>query len=95
MAQLGKMKRFECGGNCDCGRVLEIHRWIAGFHLTLIDPDFEADEVLSLDELGERVAQASTDSFWVYGDNGNEGTINLTDAQLADLRAWALGEVAA
>ncbi len=95
MPQLGEMKRYECGDNrCDCGRVLEIHRSTAGFHVTLIDPGFEADDVLNEGELVQQMADAVADGeFWVYGGEGNEGSIALTDAQIADLRAWALGEV--
>ncbi len=82
---------------CDCGRTVTIERGGAEYLLTGTDPDFEVVEIVDLTELAERIRDATDgaeQTFDVYGDYFCL-TLSLTDGQLADLRAWALGEVAA
>ena len=86
-------RTYKCKeGRCNCGRKLFIERQPDGFHFTLVDPEFEAYQQMTSAELAEWIDGEGEDFI---GDGGNEGTIDLTDAQLADLRKWALGEVAA
>lgn len=85
-------RTYPCEG-CDCGRSMLVCRVSGGFDLTLIDPEFEAYMPMTAAELAEWLAYAEGDGLgecWVSEDIGNEGSIVLTDAQLADLRAWAL-----
>jgi hypothetical protein len=65
-----------------------------GFSVTMYDPEIEWGVFVTREEMSELLDNAAEDGF-VVDDGMNEGTINLTDAQVADLRAWALGEVAA
>jgi hypothetical protein len=65
-----------------------------GFSVTMYDPEIEWGVFVTREEMSELLDNAAEDGF-VVDDGMNEGAINLTDAQLADLRAWALGEVAA
>ena len=92
-ALLGLMDRrtYKCEG-CECGRELLVARVASGFDVTLIDPEFEAYVHMTPAELAEWIEWEGMDGI---GDGANEGSIDLTEAQLADLRAWALGEVAA
>ena len=89
---LADRRTYACEG-CECGRELLVARVATGFDVTLIDPEFEAYIHMTPTELAEWIEYGEGE-FWVSGD-GNEGSIDLTDAQLADLRKWALGEVAA
>jgi len=96
-AALVDERTYPCEG-CDCGRSLLVARVAGGFDLTLVDPEFEAYMPMATAEFVGWLKFAEGDGageWWVSGDEGSEGSINLTDGQLADLRAWALGEVAA
>ena len=92
-ALLGLMDRrtYKCEG-CECGRELLVARVASGFDVTLIDPEFEAYVHMTPAELAEWI-DGGGDGF--IGDGGDAGTIDLSEAQLADLRACALGEAAA
>ena len=79
--------------DCECGRELLVARVATGFDVTLIDPEFEAYVHMTPAELAQWIEYGEGE-FWVSSD-GNEGSIDLTAAQLADLRAWAMGEVGA
>jgi len=92
-AALVDERTYPCEG-CDCGRELLVCRVAGGFDLTLIDPEFEAYMPMGAAEFVGWLEFAEGDGVgecWVSSD-GNEGGIILTDAQLADLRTWALGE---
>ena len=78
--------------DCECGRELLVGRVATGFDVTLVDPEFEAYVHMTPAELAEWIEWEGMDGI---GDGANEGSIDLTEAQLADLRAWALGEVVA
>ena len=79
-------------GRCECGRELLVARVVTGFDVTLVDPEFEAYVHMTPAELAEWI-DGEGDDF--IGDGGDAGTIDLSEAQLADLRAWALGEAGA
>ena len=96
-AALVDERTYPCVG-CECGRSLLVTRVAGGFDLTLVDPEFEVYMPMTTAEFVGWLEFAEGDGAgecWVSSDEGNEGSINLTDAQLADLRAWALGEVTA
>ena len=86
-------RRYRCKG-CSCGRRLGVLAHDDGFSLTMYDPEIEWGVFVTREEMSELLDNAAEDGF-VVDDGTNEGAINLTDAQLADLRKWALGEVAA
>lgn len=88
---LADRRTYACEG-CECGRELLVGRVATGFDVTLVDPEFEAYQHMTDAELAEWIDGEGEDFI---GDGYMEGTISLSDAQLADLRAWALGEVAA
>ena len=85
-------RRYRCEG-CSCGRCLGVLAHDGGFSLTMYDPEIEWGVFVTREEMSELLDNAAEDGF-VVDDGMNEGTINLTDAQLADLRKWALREVA-
>lgn len=80
-------KEYKCE-LCECGRLLLVERREDGFDLTLVDPEIEFGEFVTLPELAQRLTHADDDELTVSGE-GNEGGLYLTDAQLADLRQWA------
>jgi hypothetical protein len=82
-------KAYECE-NCECGRSLQVERKEDGdYLLTLVDPEIEFDEWINTDALRERLVEAEEDAFMVFASNGiDEGGMFLSDAQIADLRAW-------
>jgi len=74
---------------CDCGRSLQVERVEDGFVLTLIDPEIEFDEFVSMHGLSTRIAEAYLDEFMVYADDGiDQGGIFLSDEQLDNLTGW-------
>ena len=80
-------KEYKCEF-CECGRVILVERREDGFGLTLVDPEIEFGEFVTLPELAQRLTYADDDEMTVYG-GGNQGGLYLTAAQLADLRQWA------
>jgi len=87
-------RRYRCKG-CSCGRRLGVLAHDGGFSVTMYDPQIEWGVFVTSDELRKLLDEAPDDGF-IVDDGMNEGSIILTDAaMLADLRAWALGEVAA
>ena len=91
LLSLTDRRTYACEG-CECGRELLVARVVTGFDVTLVDPEFEAYVHMTPAELAEWIDGEGEDFI---GDGGDEGTIDLSEAQLADLRTWALGEVAA
>lgn len=86
-------RRYRCK-SCSCGRRLGVLAHDDGFSLTMYDPEIEWGVFVTREEMSELLDNAAEDGF-VVDDGMNEGTINLTDGQLADLRKRVMGEVAA
>jgi len=80
-------KEYKCE-LCECGRSLLVEQRGDGFDLTLVDPEIEFGEFITLPELADRLTYADNDEMIVYG-GGNQGGLYLTDEQLANLRQWA------
>jgi hypothetical protein len=75
--------------NCECGRSLQVERVDDDFILTLVDPEIEFSEWIDATVLRDRLVEAEEEEFMVFAADGfNEGSIFLSDAQIADLREW-------